>query len=156
MEDSSSSKPFHATKPVFLSTSPPSHQLLPPTAPKPALSFLPPPEMGDPPRLPRPGPEELKARTEPTSRSPHLLQTVLLRHLPRPRLWRPSLLSEEENTKFIIILPRTKNQPEPEARTPTAIGRCTKAFSPHQFSSPPPAAPPRTSLCTKQHGRCPR
>ncbi|XP_028984810.1 zyxin [Betta splendens] len=142
--------PFNPKLPNQYSSAPaPKSPAAPPTAPKPALSFLPPPELGDRPP-PAPWAEELKARTNrqgshnfaPTSAAQQLAKAPAV--TPKSGIGgRPVTSSTSLAQKLNQNLNQTPTPPggAPKPSPPSA----SSSFHPPPAASsfhPPPAAPP--------------
>ncbi|XP_035991016.1 zyxin [Fundulus heteroclitus] len=121
--------PFNPKIPSQYSSAPaPKPSGPPPTAPKPALSFLPPPEMADRPP-PAPWAEELKARTSPNAQ-PFTKAPAVAPKFGGRMTTSSSSLAQKINQNLNQTATATNSAPKPSPST------ATSSFP------PPPAAPP--------------
>ncbi|XP_026173263.1 zyxin isoform X2 [Mastacembelus armatus] len=131
--------PFNPKLPSQHSSAPaPKPFAPPPTAPKPALSFLPPPELGDRPP-PAPWAEELKARTNRQANHTSGPNTAAQQIAKAPAVAPKSGVGgRTSSTSLAQKLNQNLNQ------APTPISGAAKPSPPSATSSfpPPPAAPP--------------
>ncbi|MED6239725.1 hypothetical protein ATANTOWER_010223 [Ataeniobius toweri] len=122
--------PFNPKVPSQYSSAPaPKPPGAPPTAPKPALSFLPPPEMGDRPP-PAPWAEELKARTNPSAQPITKAPAVAPKYGGRTATTSSASLAQKINQNLNQTATPINSAPKPSPSTATS-----------SFPSPP-AAPP--------------
>ncbi|XP_068179817.1 zyxin [Antennarius striatus] len=132
--------PFNPKLPSQYTAAPaPKHSAPPPTAPKPALSFLPPPEMGDRPP-PAPWAEELKART-----SRHANHNSALNTAPQPFAKAPATAPKSgfggRPATSSISLAQKLNQNLNQTSTPINVGPKPSPPSASVISSFPPIPP---------------
>eukprot|EP00066_Takifugu_rubripes_P014919 XP_011604185.1 PREDICTED: zyxin [Takifugu rubripes] len=126
--------PFNPKLPSQVSAAPaPRPAAPPPTAPKPALSFLPPPEMGDRPP-PAPWAEELKART---NRQANHSNSAAQPFAKPPAVAPKSAFGGRPATSSVALAQKLNQTTPPSSVAP-------KPSPPPAASSfpPPPAAPP--------------
>ena len=114
----------------------------PPTAPKPALSFLPPPEMGDRPP-PAPWAEELKARTNRQANHNSAPNSAAQSFSKAPAV-APKSGFGGRPTNSSVSLAQKLNQNLNQNQNPPIVSVSPKPSPPYATSSfpPPPAAPP--------------
>ncbi|XP_030014125.1 zyxin [Sphaeramia orbicularis] len=136
--------PFNPKLPSQYSSAPaPKPAAPPPTAPKPALSFLPPPEMGDRPP-PAPWAEELKARTNRQANHNSAPNSAAQPFAKAPAMAPKSGFAGKPTTSSASLAQKL-NQNLNQNQTP--ISSAHKPSPPSATSSfpPPPAAPPAPS-----------
>ncbi|KAM4735888.1 zyxin isoform 1-T2 [Anableps anableps] len=127
--------PFNPKVPSQYSSAPaPKPSGPPPTAPKPALSFLPPPEMGDRPP-PAPWAEELKARTNPGAQ-PFTKPPAVAPKFGGRMTTSSASLAQKINQNLNQTATPVNSAPKPSP--PTA----TISFPPPPAAPPAPPAPP--------------
>uniref|UniRef100_A0A672PPD9 Zyxin n=1 Tax=Sinocyclocheilus grahami TaxID=75366 RepID=A0A672PPD9_SINGR len=138
LSEMETSGPFNPKLPSQFSAAPaPKPAAPPPTAPKPALSFLPPPELQDRPP-PAPWAEELRARTRPanqnTKSAPAPAQSFPKGPAVAPKTnFPPSQLNSNFGSKTISPAPTGGAR---------GFNHAVKAPAQSSFPPPPPAAPP--------------
>ncbi|XP_059423404.1 zyxin isoform X2 [Carassius carassius] len=138
LSEMETSRPFSPKLPSQFSSAPaPKPAAPPPTAPKPALSFLPPPELQDRPP-PAPWAEELRARTRPanqnTASAPAPVQSFPKGPAVAPKTnFPPSQLNSNFGSKTVSPAPTGGAR---------GFNHAVKTPPQSSFPPPPPAAPP--------------
>ncbi|XP_066539762.1 zyxin [Hoplias malabaricus] len=127
-------RPFNPKLPSQVSSSPAPKP--PPTAPKPALSFLPPPELQDRPP-PAPWAEELRARTTLRQTGPSTASVTA--PTTQPLAKGPAVAFK---TAFSSSQPTSNFSPKPGNPATSAGTRVINNFSTHSTFPPPPATTP--------------
>ncbi|XP_063343223.1 zyxin [Pelmatolapia mariae] len=132
--------PFNPKLPSQYSSAPAPKVSAPPTAPKPALSFLPPPEMGDRPP-PAPWAEELKARTNRQGNHNAAPNSAAQPFAKAPAVAPKSGFGGRPTTSSASLAQKINQNLN---QTPTAASSAPKPSPPIATCSfpPPPAAPP--------------